>query len=170
MAASVSNIANLPGSSQAAGDKAPQHVAVVDTSGNVVETFGGGGTTQYTEGDIDTSFTGNAVIWEDASDTARVVSKAKPLPTQEIGADTFTVNQVSVAATATQIVAARTSRKAVGIMNHGTTAVYLGPANTVTTSNGLLLPANSSVVLNYAGDVYGIVASSTQTVSYGEEY
>lgn len=36
--------------------------------------------TEYTEGDTDTSITGIAVMWEDASDTLRTVSAAKPLP------------------------------------------------------------------------------------------
>lgn len=36
--------------------------------------------TQYTEGDVDATITGTAVIWEDAADTLRVVSAAKPFP------------------------------------------------------------------------------------------
>jgi len=41
---------------------------------------GGGSSTQYTEGDVDASITGGAVLWEDAGDTLRAVSAAKPLP------------------------------------------------------------------------------------------
>lgn len=41
---------------------------------------GGSSGTQYTEGDTDASITGTAVMWEDASDTLRAVSAAKPLP------------------------------------------------------------------------------------------
>ena len=41
---------------------------------------GGGGGTQYTEGDTDASITGSAMLWEDGSDTLRAVSAAKPLP------------------------------------------------------------------------------------------
>lgn len=44
MAVSEERIANLPGTSQQAGDKKPQHVLVVDGSGNAV-TFGGSGGT-----------------------------------------------------------------------------------------------------------------------------
>ena len=54
-------------------------VAVVDSSGNQIESFGGVGV-QYTEGDIDTTITGNAAMWEDAGDTLRVVSATYPLP------------------------------------------------------------------------------------------
>lgn len=84
----ISNIANLAGSSQQAGDKAPQHVAITDTSGNVIETFGAGGGTQYTEGDTDATITGTAVMWEDASNVLRPASEAKPLPTHAVGAAT----------------------------------------------------------------------------------
>ena len=38
--------------------------------------------TQYTEGDTDTTITGDAILWEDGSDTLRAVSVAKPLPIQ----------------------------------------------------------------------------------------
>jgi hypothetical protein len=41
---------------------------------------GGGGGTEYTEGDTDASITGSAIMWEDTSDTLRAVSAAKPLP------------------------------------------------------------------------------------------
>ncbi len=39
-----------------------------------------GGGTEYTEGDIDSSITGSAIMWEDTADTLRAVSAAKPLP------------------------------------------------------------------------------------------
>lgn len=37
---------------------------------------------EYTEGNQDTEITGTAIMWEDASDTMRSVSAAKPLPVQ----------------------------------------------------------------------------------------
>lgn len=55
-------------------------VAIEDGSGGQITSFGGG--TQYTEGDIDASITGTAMLWEDTSDTLRAVSAAKPLPVQ----------------------------------------------------------------------------------------
>ena len=57
------------------------------------------------------------------------------------GADNIATNQVSVTSAATAIVAARATRRSVLIINHGTTAA-----------------------------VYGIVVSSSQTVSYIENY
>lgn len=89
------------------------------------------------------------------------------------GSGNIATNQVSVASTAggTQIVAARTARVDVTIENSGTTDVYLG-ASGVTTSTGFLLKgiAGAAVTINTAAAVYGIVASSTQTVSYVETF
>lgn len=45
-----------------------------------VRVTGAGGGTQYTEGDVDTTITGTAAMWEDTGDTLRAVSAAKPLP------------------------------------------------------------------------------------------
>jgi len=53
-------------------------VALADSNGDPITSFGGG--TQYTEGDVDTTITGTALMWEDASDTLRAVSTSKPLP------------------------------------------------------------------------------------------
>jgi len=41
---------------------------------------GGGAGIQYTEGDVDTTITGTAVLWEDSGDVLRAASAAKPLP------------------------------------------------------------------------------------------
>lgn len=56
MAASTAPISNLPGSSQAAGDKLPQHVLITDSSGNLIESFGGSGGTAVADG---ATFTAN---------------------------------------------------------------------------------------------------------------
>lgn len=50
-------------------------VKVANSNGSDV-----GGGTQYTEGDVDTTITGNAMMWEDTSNTLVAVSAAKPLP------------------------------------------------------------------------------------------
>jgi hypothetical protein len=70
-------VRNDAGSALAAdGDYIP---LMVNSSGALYVTGGGGGT-QYTEGDTDASITGTAIMWEDGSDTLRAVSAAKPLP------------------------------------------------------------------------------------------
>lgn len=57
---------------------AADYLPVRLTDGTSFTTTGAG--TQYTEGDIDATITGTALMWEDAADTMRVVSAAKPLP------------------------------------------------------------------------------------------
>lgn len=59
----------------------PQTVAIVDGTGNQITSFGGG--TQYTEGDVDATITGTAMMWEDTGNTLTPVSAAKPLPTND---------------------------------------------------------------------------------------
>lgn len=84
-------------------------------------------------------------------------------------ADTSTINQVSVTSTATEIKAANVNRHDITIVNHSTTDIYLGKDNTVTTANGILLPAKGfCVVEGWDGDMYGIVASGTATIGYWE--
>jgi hypothetical protein len=54
----------------------------VDASGRLWINCGAGcaGGSQYTEGDVDTTITGTALMWEDSGDTLRAVSAATPLP------------------------------------------------------------------------------------------
>ncbi len=81
---------------------------------------------------------------------------------------------VTVAATATLIVAANTNRKDLELNNVGAVVVYLGMDNSVTTSNGFSLYEDSFRDIykgstgNYLGDVYGIAASGTADVRYWE--
>ncbi len=55
----------------------------LDASGNVRVNIAAGSSSgvQYTEGDVDVSITGTAVMWEDAGNTLEPVSAARPLPT-----------------------------------------------------------------------------------------
>lgn len=71
------------------------------TASNPLPITGGGGT-QYTEADTDTTITGTAVMWEDASDTLRAVSAAKPLPVTvaSITAGNTNIGDVDVASIA----------------------------------------------------------------------
>jgi hypothetical protein len=93
------------------------------------------------------------------------------VPTTETYANLATA-QVSVAATATLIVAARAGRKEVTIINHGTTDLYLGSSSGVTTSTGQLLAGVKGEGVTYSGGaaIYGIAASGSQTVSVAEVY
>ena len=84
----------------------------------------------------------------------------------------MTPAQVSVAATATQIVAARAGRGSVTIQNTTTTPVYIGSTNAVTTTTGILLPGTvgATITLPYSGAVYGIVGTGSATVTEYELY
>lgn len=84
-----------------------------------------------------------------------------------------TYNTVSVGSTATVILAANNLRKGSLITNTGTTTVYIGFDANVTTSNGLPLIQNSTLVNSgdgecWRGTIYGIVASSTSDCRYWE--
>ena len=56
----------------------PIPTAIVDSNGSQITNFGGG--VQYTEGDVDTTITGNVIMWEDTSNTIVSTSNVKPLP------------------------------------------------------------------------------------------
>ncbi len=60
----------------------PLAVRLTDANGDYIAAGAG---TQYTEGDIDATITGTALMWEDAADTLRAVSAAKPLPISDAG-------------------------------------------------------------------------------------
>jgi hypothetical protein len=80
-------------------------------------------------------------------------------------------NQVSVGATATLIVAARTGRKNVTIFQEGSVLVRVG-ASGVTTATGVPLVGvqGSNIIIEGGQAIYGIVAAGTQTVSFMEVY
>lgn len=172
MAASTERVANLPASSQTAGDKRPIHILICDDSGNVIASFGGAGV-QYTKGDTDATPTGTVAMWTKADDTIHPASVADPLPAQSIGADTLAADQVAMTDTAAEIVAARTGRRSVTVVQLGTDSVYLGPTSGVTDTNGVILigTIGAAATFEYAGALYGICASGeSSTVAYVEEY
>lgn len=101
------------------------------------------------------------------------VSSTNPLPVtlSTGGDDEIATAQVSVANTSTLIVAARAGRQDVTITNHGTLDVFLG-ATGVTTTIGMLLVGikGGAITISGGAAVFGVVASSTQTVSYLETF
>lgn len=92
---------------------------------------------------------------------------------EKAAAGTPTYGQVSVDTTATgvQIKASNTLRRRITVINHGTTAVYIGFDTSVTSSNGALLAGVAGAQLTFytTAQVRGITASGSQTVSYYEE-
>lgn len=55
-----------------------------DLAGVFMNASSGGGSVQYQEGQVDTSFVGNMIMWEGPSDAATAVSSSNPLPVQII--------------------------------------------------------------------------------------
>jgi hypothetical protein len=78
----------------------------------------------------------------------------------------FKTSQVSVTGTATQLVAVNSARSGLLLVNFGSTDVYIGPDNTVTTSNGQLLAGTKGTAIGFAttGTVYAITGGGTQTI------
>ena len=78
-----------------------QMVGIVDGSGSQITSFGGG--TQYTEGDVDATITGNALMYETAANTLAVVGETQPLPVfVDFINNTVDVNVVSGSAAGTE--------------------------------------------------------------------
>ena len=80
----------------------------------------------------------------------------------------FSTNQVSVAATATLIVAENDGRHSVLITNLGTVAIYVGSNAGVLTTTGQLLPGvvGASISIPTKSAIYGISSGSAQSVSF----
>lgn len=75
-----------------------------------------------------------------------------------------TTSQVSVAATATQILAAYSAKTPREIKNISAVTVFVGAAG-VTTTTGHALLANEAFTPWWTGAVFGIVATGTATVT-----
>lgn len=90
----------------------------------------------------------------------------------QIGAGNLAVGQVSVTTSSTQIANTRATRRAITIVNLGTTDVYLGLSAAAATASGVLLLGvkGAAVTIPTTVRVDGIVASGSQSVSYFEVY
>jgi hypothetical protein len=101
-----------------------------------------------------------------------IVDATNPLPVNpaESGAVNMAATQVTVTNSATQIVAANTTRRAVVIVNtDASNAVFIGGA-AVTASTGIKLAAGASISIPTVAAVYGITSSSTAVVGELEVY
>lgn len=99
-------------------------------------------------------------------------SQAAPAGTvREIGFANLNTGQATVGTAATLICGGVYGLGSTVIVNHGTTDIFIGNAG-VTTATGILLPGvkGASIDLDFAGDVYGVVASGTQDVSFAQSY
>lgn len=87
----------------------------------------------------------------------------------DIGGSAIASGQLAPTTTAATLLAARDTRKRVVFYNVGSVDVYVGPA-TVTTSNGLKVPAGATLTLHMTALIQAITASGTGSVHYLEEY
>ena len=99
-------------------------------------------------------------------------SAATPLSVAGAASSNYAPSQVSVAATATSLIAARSGgRNAVIITNMSTTPVFLGGSGVTAATGGYLAGiVGATKVLPYNGAIYGITATGTASVSVEEIY
>jgi len=139
----------------------PLAVAIVDGNGDQITSFGGG--TQYAEGDVDASITGTAVMWEDASDTLRSVSAAKPLPALTPRTATATLTNVASSATSVTLLALNVARLGATIMNDSTKVLFVKFGTTASATSYTVQLAGKQyleVPFGYTGRIDGIWVSA----------
>ena len=79
------------------------------------------------------------------------------------------VSQTTITAGATLVVAASSLRAKLCLFNTATAVpIFVGPTDSVTTSNGFGIPPLQCIEWPYAGALYGIVAAATQDLSIAE--
>ena len=107
-----------------------------------------------------------------AGGTPIPVSASSPLSVAGAASSNYAPSQVSVAATATSLIAARSGgRNAVIITNMSTTPVFLGGSGVTAATGGYLAGiVGAAKVLPYNGAIYGITATGTASVSVEEIY
>jgi hypothetical protein len=70
-----------------------------------------------------------------------------------------------------QIVATRTGRQSVTMVNHGTVDVWVGPSG-VTSGTGILLPGTrgAAITIESSAAIFAVTSSGSQTISFMEIY
>ncbi len=105
----------------------------------IVTTAGGGGSnTEYTEGAVDASITGIAIMWEDAGDAVENVSISKPLPV-DLGANndvTVTSGAITATLSATDNAVLDTIDAVLDTIKIDTEAIETAVEGTLTVSDG----------------------------------
>ncbi len=79
----------------------------------------------------------------------------------------FKTSQVTVTGVATLVSSANNARSGISLTNLGSTDVYYGENNTVTTSTGDLLAGTKGTVKGFSttGAVYAITSGASQAIS-----
>lgn len=105
--------------------------------------------------------------WSDGFTGALQVSQLGDLCTTPRGGAGLATNQVALSTTAAQIVPARSGRQKVTISLTTSAAFYVGTTS-VSATNGLFVPAGSTITLDTAAAVFAILPTGTATASYAE--
>lgn len=133
-----------------------RRIAIVDGNGNIIGIFGS---------EMSVTITGTHDV--------NVANWPSPQVVAQNAAPVINIGQVTVPATANgiRVIAANAKRRKIKIFNTGNTPVYYYKDNTITTSNGTFTPgvAGYPFSTSYNGDIYAIVSSGTQVVTYLEE-
>lgn len=80
--------------------------------------------------------------------------------------DTFSTAQITIGATATIALTKNAKRVSYIIVNNSSVTIFVGASASVTTSTGLPLAAGQALSMdNYTGEVWGVVATGTATLS-----
>lgn len=129
---------------------------------------------KWAYGQVSTILTSCATISYDTNQQRRQTidtSGRMCVMAQLLASSSITTGQVTIGATATQIVPSRAGRRAVTITNGGTTDVMVGGV-AVTTGTGSMLTGTkgSSMTIPTSSALYGIVGTGTQSISYLETY
>lgn len=154
-------IGNLKGTNSVAGDKVPQHVSLVDTSGNIIESFGGTGGTASTDG---AAFTANTT----AGTPAMGAYQSSPSAVTDgdvaiIGIDVdrnVKVNVVAGGTAGTQYTEADTDASITG-----TAMMFEGAANALVAATGTAANGLDVDVTRVSGTVTVDGSGVTQPVS-----
>lgn len=100
-----------------------------------------------------------------------VVSRDRPLPTSEAGADNLNAGQVTVTGTSTEILEENPTRRSVLIRNMSETEIVFLKSSEVTTANGTPLYPLEGMVFETKTALYGIRGGSVNAVvAFVEEY
>ncbi|MCW2276389.1 hypothetical protein GJ654_18855 [Rhodoblastus acidophilus] len=91
------------------------------------------------------------------------------IPVSQSSGQSIATAQRTIGVTASQIVAARTSRRAVTIANWGATDIYVGNPD-VTTSTGARIPPGRARTVETSAAIYGISGSAGQAADALETY
>ena len=74
--------------------------------------------------------------------------------------------QATVTSAATQIVPQYSSRSGIVLLNTGSSTIYIGENNAVTTDTGYPLLASTSVSFSTTGAIYGITATGSSVLGW----